>query len=478
MRVNTSQIRVLDGQNRDNSDKSIIQSVEKEGVLVPLLVYCDPDNAGSYILAAGHRRLASAIHFNLKDVPVEVISEQQAETARALENLDRKGLHPMDEATEIRTLQSQGYDNGVISAMLGISLGKLVRRAKLNNLIDEVKADFKEGKMNAAVAEEYSVMSPKDQKAVWKEIRERSWGGNDAKAVRGEYLRSRGLSLSGCAEQFLKLDPACAECPNNLASDNVLFEGSDGSCADGKCYCEKMRRLMDKAGVTSLWERDYCADRKRIELLNKNGINAEIDKEYWRFRDSMDETHTVKKMNIYGNVSFDKVPDKPKEEDPHAAERMKELKKLYKKDLKELYSCLQKMAFEHVDAYLSKNHKDERFPDNDERVVLAKRVLLDHNRALISFITGNADTKEKPMEGADNRKIFTLAVFLCATDCQGYQTVTPDSVQYTHYKTLTLPRSMEIEDIFQLKTSKAKKRVLELKKEMEKLLKEYKELEG
>ena len=183
--------------------------------------------------------------------------------------------------------------------MLGIGLGKLVRRAKLNNLIDECKKDFQEGKMNAAVAEEYSVMDPKDQKAVWKEIRERSWGGNDAKAVRGEYLRSRGLSLSGCAEQFLKLKPACAECPNNLASDNVLFEGSDGSCADGKCYCEKMRRLMDKAGVTSLWEKDYCADKKRIELLNKNGINAEIDKEYWRFRDSMDETHRQEDEHLW-----------------------------------------------------------------------------------------------------------------------------------------------------------------------------------
>ena len=35
MRIETSKIKVLDGQNRDNSDKSIIQSVEKEGVLVP-----------------------------------------------------------------------------------------------------------------------------------------------------------------------------------------------------------------------------------------------------------------------------------------------------------------------------------------------------------------------------------------------------------------------------------------------------------
>ena len=65
MKVFTDMIKVLDGQNRDNSDKSIIESVGKEGVLVPLLVYSDPEETGKYVLVAGHRRLASAVHFNL-----------------------------------------------------------------------------------------------------------------------------------------------------------------------------------------------------------------------------------------------------------------------------------------------------------------------------------------------------------------------------------------------------------------------------
>ena len=75
MKVFTDMIKVLDGQNRDNSDKSIIESVGKEGVLVPLLVYSDPEETGKYVLVAGHRRLASAVHFNLKEVPVEVIPQ-------------------------------------------------------------------------------------------------------------------------------------------------------------------------------------------------------------------------------------------------------------------------------------------------------------------------------------------------------------------------------------------------------------------
>lgn len=476
MRIETSKIKVLDGQNRDNSDKSIIQSVEKEGVLVPLLVYQDKENPESYILVAGHRRLASAIHFGLKDVPVELITEDQSEKARALENLDRKGLHPLDEAMEIRTLQSQGYDNSVISAMLGIGISKLRRRSQLNNLIPEVREDFKQGKMNAAVAEEYSVMDPKDQKAVWKEVHDRGWGSTSPRDVREEYLRSRGFSLSECPETFLKMSPSCAKCPKNLAADDVLFEGSDGSCTDGKCYCGKISRLMEKEGITSLCASEYTSDKKRIELLNKSGISAAIDRNYWRYNSKKDEKFKVPKMSIYGKVLYDIAAEKPKEVNPDAAERMKELEKLYKNDLKELYANLQKMVFEHVDAYMSKKHKDERFPDNDERVVLAKRVLSDNDMALRVFITGRQiSPKEDPMQGADNRKIFALALFLIATECQRYCVVNPERVDLSYSK-LLLPKSMEIEDLFQLKTSKAKKKVLELQQEMEGYLKEYREL--
>ena len=472
MKVLTSRIRVLDGQNRDNSDKTIIQSVEKEGVLVPLLVYPDPESGEDFILVAGHRRLASAVHFNLSEVPVEIIAKEQAETARALENLDRKGLHPLDEAAEIRTLQSQGYENNVISAMLGISLSKLIRRSKLNNLIPEVRNDFLEGKINAAVAEEYSVMDPKDQKAVWKELQDR-WGDDiDPEDVRSEYLESRGLSLSECPETFLKMSPPCATCSKNLTADDVLFEGWDGSCTDGKCYCEKISRLMEKEGLTSVYASEYSHDKKRIELLNKNKIRAAKGKDSWSYSETQTEIYAEKKMDIYGNIAWARVEEKDPEEKSDISERKKELEKLYRNDLKELYVNLQKMAFEHVDAYMAKNHKDERFPDNDERVILAKQVLKDNDRALRCFVTGECYPNHNPMEGADNRKIFALAVFLCATDCQSYQCVSPESVKHTHI-VFCLPASMQIEDLYQLKTSRAKKRVLELQKEMESYLKEY-----
>jgi len=470
MKVLTSRIKVLDGQNRDNSDKTIIQSVEKEGVLVPLLVYPDPESGEDFILVAGHRRLASAVHFNLSEVPVEIIAKEQAETARALENLDRKSLHPLDEAAEIRTLQGNGYSNNVICAMLGISQGKLIRRSKLNNLIPEVRNDFLEGKIDAAAAEEYSVMDPNDQKAVWGSLKGTSFS-EDADYVREEYLSGRGYSLENCPDVFMKMEPACASCPKNLASDNILFEGSDGSCSDGKCYCKKLSALMEKEGVTSVYASEYSRDKKRIDLLNKNKIRTAKDKDSWSYNETQTEIYAEKKMDIYGNIAWARVEEKDPEEKSDISERKKELEKLYRNDLKELYVNLQKMAFEHVDAYMAKNHKDERFPDNDERVILAKQVLKDNDRALRCFVTGEYYPNHNPMEGADNRKIFALAVFLCATGCQSYQCVSPESVKNTG--AFRLPASMQIEDLYQLKTSRAKKRVLELQKEMESYLKEY-----
>lgn len=474
MRVATDSIRVLDGENRSNSDRTIIQSVGKEGIIQPIIVYEDED--GGYVLVGGHRRLASAIHFSLPDVPIEVVSKERAEVIRALENLDRKGLHPLDEALEIRALQSQGYDNSVISAMLGISAGKLLRRAKLNNLVPEVKKDFLEGTLSAAAAEEYSVMDQKDQKAVWKAIHE-GWGGTDPKRIREEYLSSRGLDLSLCSAYFrTTMEPVCSTCPKNLASDATLFQDEQGSCSDGKCYCEKIRRLMAEEGVESVYAGEYNS-KKHLELLQKNGINAAKDNESWRYRTVKSADNPVKKMDIYGVIHWGPKIQKKKEITETDLTRQKELKKLWRKDLKELYAKIRQMVIEDAEAYMAKHHKNEIFPDSDERIILAKQILHDNPMALRCFIAGTRDFKENPIEGMDNKQILALALFLVATGCNSYLGVCPESVQHYHLSQ-TLPKSMDIADLYNLKTSKAKTRILELKKEMEGFLKEYKDLEG
>ena len=313
--------------------------------------------------------------------------------------------------------------------MLGISAGKLLRRAKLNNLVPEVKKDFLEGTLSAAAAEEYSVMDQKDQKAVWKAIHE-GWRGTDPKQIREEYLSSRGLDLSLCSAYFrTTMEPACATCPKNLASDETLFQDEQGSCSDGKCYCEKIRRLMAEEGVDSLYASEYNHDNKRLELLQKNGINAAKDNESWRYRTVKSADSPVKKMDIYGVIHWGPKPLKKKETTETDLTRQKELKKLWRKDLKELYAKIRQMVIEDAEAYMAKHHKNEIFPDSDERIILAKQILHDNPMALRCFIAGTRDFKDNPIEGLDNKQLLALALFLVATGCQAYCHVMPDSVQ-------------------------------------------------
>lgn len=470
MELRTEQIRVLDGQNRDNSDKTIIRSVEKEGILVPLLVY---EEDGAYVLVAGHRRLASALHYNLPEVPVQVIPKDQAESARALENLDRKGLHPLDEATEIRTLQGKGYDNEVIAAMLGMPLSKIIRRAKLNNLSPKVREAFIKGDIQADSAEEYSIMEPEVQDEIYDRLKN-AWNCQPIQ-IRSAYLDQQGLAIKECSKAILEDGNPCATCPNNVASDNILFDESQGCCRDSKCYITKLKKLMAKEGVTSVWFKKYGSDEKLVKALKKAKVEVIGESDYWQFADKKSVTHCIKKMDVYGNISWaEKKQAKPKG-DPAASKRRKELSKRYTELFKSLPEHLEKMVFEHADAFMSKYHKDERFPDKDERVILAKYIHSEGGWRLNGFIRGVQDYEKDPLEGADNRRILAVILFYSALH-ENNEQVWPKKIDQGG--TLLFPKSMEIEDTYQLKTSKAKKKVLEIKTEMEQLLEEYASLEG
>ena len=469
MKVPTNMIRVLDGQNRDNSDKSIIASIEKEGVLVPLLVYNAPDRE-DFILVAGHRRLASAIHFGIPEVPVVIIPQDQAERARALENLDRKGLHPLDEASEIRTLQAQGYSNETIGAMLGMDKGKLIRRSKLNNLSEKVRGAFKEGKMDAAAAEEFSIMDPADQDKIYSTYTYRP----DAKDIRHDYLNMMGISLLRCTDAILQMEPKCASCPNNIASDGDLFRTTDRSCKDVRCYCEKLRRLAsdEKADIYS---DSYNKEDRILQQLKKDRVKP-VKETSFNVWPSKDSTHTVKMMNFWGKVGY-AVPDPPKKKaDPGAAARKKEICKEYKALYEEMQPTLGRMLFDHVDAWLAKYHKDERPPDKDERVILAKRLYKSIKWQVDGFIYGKSYySKQEPLQGSDNRRIFAVMYLYSALDIETSQEIWPHKPE--DGDKLSLPRSVEIEDVFNLRKSRARKKVMELKESMESLLKEYYELE-
>lgn len=88
----------------------LVQSVQKHGVLEPLLVR--PITKGGYELVAGERRLRAAQTAKLQEVPVVVreLDDRQALQVALLENLQREDLNPLEETEGILQLLAIALD--------------------------------------------------------------------------------------------------------------------------------------------------------------------------------------------------------------------------------------------------------------------------------------------------------------------------------------------------------------------------------
>lgn len=81
----------------------LMKSIEREGVLVPLLVRNNPDGNG-YEMISGHRRKEAALWAGEKEVPVVIreLNDDQAVIAMVDSNLHRENLKPSEKAFAYR----------------------------------------------------------------------------------------------------------------------------------------------------------------------------------------------------------------------------------------------------------------------------------------------------------------------------------------------------------------------------------------
>lgn len=91
----------------DEALSELAASVEKHGILQPLLVRPMPD--GSYQIVAGERRWRAARMAGLTEVPVVIreLSDRETSELALIENLQREDLNPMEEALGYQHLIEQ-----------------------------------------------------------------------------------------------------------------------------------------------------------------------------------------------------------------------------------------------------------------------------------------------------------------------------------------------------------------------------------
>ena len=99
--VQSGQIKANPFQPREDfnpqSIEELAQSIREKGVIQPLLVRRRGDD---YELIAGERRLRAANSLGLKEIPIIVrdVTDQDSLELALIENIQREGLNPIEEA--------------------------------------------------------------------------------------------------------------------------------------------------------------------------------------------------------------------------------------------------------------------------------------------------------------------------------------------------------------------------------------------
>jgi len=152
--VQFGQIKPNPFQPREDFDpqsiEELAQSIKEKGVIQPLLVRRRGDN---YELIAGERRLRAANSLGLKEIPIIVrdVSDQDSLELALIENIQREGLNPIEEAHAYQHLIDKfQVTQEKISEVLGKARVSVTNTLRLLKLPHEIQEEMKKGRISFA----------------------------------------------------------------------------------------------------------------------------------------------------------------------------------------------------------------------------------------------------------------------------------------------------------------------------------------
>jgi len=127
------QTRVI---HEDQALHELAESIKYHGLLQPILVRRVEDEDRPYQIVAGERRWRAHSLAGLDTIQALVceMSDHETQVACATENLQRKDLHPVEEAQSIQYLLDQDWSYEQVGNQVGRSTRWVARRASLTRL--------------------------------------------------------------------------------------------------------------------------------------------------------------------------------------------------------------------------------------------------------------------------------------------------------------------------------------------------------
>lgn len=155
----------------DDSIKELAETLDKDGLLQPIVVREDGED--KYEIIAGERRYRAAKSLNWETIPAIVnnMNDDQAASLALIENLQREDLNPIDEAKAYTNLMKlNDLTQTALAKDMGKSQSYVANKLRLLKLDDDVQKALVEGKITARHGRALLNLSDDDQERVLKEI--------------------------------------------------------------------------------------------------------------------------------------------------------------------------------------------------------------------------------------------------------------------------------------------------------------------
>jgi len=151
--------------------EELAQSIRENGIIQPLLVRSDPDDAETYEIIAGERRWRAAQMAKVHEVPVVIrdLNDQESLEIGLVENLQRQDLSALDEAIGYQRLVEEfSHTQDVLAKTVGKSRSHVANTMRLLGLPDPVKKMLEDNELSAGHAR--ALLNAPDPMAAAREV--------------------------------------------------------------------------------------------------------------------------------------------------------------------------------------------------------------------------------------------------------------------------------------------------------------------
>ena len=248
--------------------REFADNIRLHGVLQAILVRPAPDGEdGAYELVAGARRFRASQLAAKSTIPATVLdlSDSECREIQLVENLQREGVHELDEGIGYRSLMDlkpDFYTVETIAAQVSRSPSYVKGRISLTDLTQPIQTAFYDRKLTIAHALEIARLQPKDQeRALMECFPGHRTSGSILKDRKAEALTIR--QLREWIEREIQLDlknapfvtedanllaaaGACTACHKRTGNNPLLFPEirNKSLCTDPACYQAKVQAFV------------------------------------------------------------------------------------------------------------------------------------------------------------------------------------------------------------------------------------------